>query len=67
MATTIERERDRSDGAAGWAIAVILALAIVVVAAIIWARYYNATPGIPNTGGTNINVTTPAPSTGGTY
>jgi hypothetical protein len=54
--TMIERS---SDDSAGWAVAVIILLAVVAVAGFLWMRYYSA-PAVPaSNGGTNINVTLP--------
>lgn len=75
MATVIERpaerviERreiiDRSDSSAGWAIALIVLVA-VIVAGFVWARY-RAPATVPDTTGASINVSLPsAPSTGDT-
>ena len=55
------------DSGAGWAVALIIALA-VIVGGLVWYRYYspyaNSAPSNPTT--TNINVIVPLPSTGGT-
>lgn len=75
MATVIERERPVDRGViverddSGWGVAAIIILAVLIVGAIIWARYYNA--AAPASTPNNINVTlpsTPGPSqsTGGT-
>lgn len=55
--------RDDGSSAIGWAVALIVILA-VIVAGFVWTR---RDVGIPNTGsGTNINVELPSVPTGGT-
>lgn len=67
---TTERVVESSSGA-GWAVAVIILLAIVAIGGFVWVRYYGV-PGAAapatNSGGTNINVTLPpaTPDSGGT-
>ena len=64
MADTIitNTPADRSDsGAAGWAVAVIILL-VVVVGGFVWYRYYRVPAAAP-AGQTNINVTIPNPAT----
>jgi hypothetical protein len=51
------------DGGAGWAVAIVILVAVIVVGGFWYARHRGATA--PATGGTNINVTLPA-TTGGT-
>lgn len=53
--TIIERT---SDSGAGWAVAVIILLAVIVGGAYAWSRYHKAAPATPGTA--NINVTLPA-------
>ncbi len=65
MADTIVNTPSSSeDSSAGWAVAVIILL-IVVVGGFIWYRYYGA-PQAATPDTTNINVTVPTPTTGGT-
>lgn len=72
MATVIERERttdrpayvDRGDSGAGWAVALVLIVAVLAVGLFVWARYRGVSPATPNTGGSNINVTVPGTSGG---
>lgn len=61
----IERETRDDTSAAGWFIALIVILA-VVIGAIVW--YQRGAPGVPNTG-PDVNITVPdvnVPGTGGT-
>ena len=53
-------EVDKSDSAAGWAVAVIILIAIVAVGAYAWTHYYRSPAAAQPSGGTNINVTVPA-------
>ena len=55
---TITVERTTTDSGAGWAVAVIVLIAVVIGGAYVWAHYYR-TAAAPS-GGTNINVTLPA-------
>ena len=77
MADTLNREIDRDrtertyvergdDSSAGWAVAVIVLIAVIAVGIFFWmrARSLVSTPAAPNTG-TSINVTVPTPSTNG--
>lgn len=67
MADTIVNtppSNSNDSGAAGWAVALIILLA-VIVGGFVWYRYY----GVPQTSASDtntINVTIPAPVTGGT-
>lgn len=62
--TIVNTPGPQESGTAGWAVAVVILLA-VVVGGFVWYRYYR--PAAPaSTDTTNINVTIPAPSTGGT-
>jgi hypothetical protein len=65
MADTIVNTPSSQDsGGAGWAVAVIILLA-VIVGGFVWYRSHGAAaPAQP--GAANINVTIPAPTTGGT-
>jgi ABC-type transporter Mla subunit MlaD len=54
-------EVDRGDGGAGWAIAVLVLLA-VIGGLFVWYRYYRVEPSQNPT--TNINVTLPTTNTG---
>ncbi|HEY6020265.1 MAG TPA: hypothetical protein VIY48_10285, partial [Candidatus Paceibacterota bacterium] len=76
MATVIERPADRvverreiverTDSGAGWAIALMVLVALLV-AGFVWARYYRAPAAAPATTGTSVNVSLPAvPNTGTT-
>ncbi len=53
---------------AGWAVAVIILLAVVAIGGFLWMRAYQAPAAAPasDTGGANINVTLPSTDTGGT-
>jgi hypothetical protein len=58
-----ERVVEKSDSG-GWAVAVIILLAVVVIGGFVWMRYYGA-PAPANTdsntpGSANINITLPA-------
>jgi hypothetical protein len=62
----IERSGDDN---AGWAVAIIILLAVVAVGGFLWLRYYRAPAAAPAPGA-NINVTLPSapsanPGTGG--
>ncbi len=67
-----ERVVETSDNG-GWAVAVIVLLAVVLIGAFVWMRYYQAPAATQQTqtpGSANINVTLPAntgtDNTGGT-
>jgi hypothetical protein len=72
MATVINNPADReriveSSDTGGWAVAVIVLLAVVAIGAFVWMRYGNmpaATQQTETPGSANINVT--LPTTGGT-
>ena len=49
---------ERGDSAAGWAIAAVVVVAIIVGAVLL---FRGGIPGVPNTG-TDVNVTVPTPS-----
>lgn len=51
-------EVDRTDGTAGWAIAVLILLVVIGGGLYTWMHYYRGTAA--PSGGTNINVTLPA-------
>lgn len=57
-------DRQQDSGAVGLILALII-VAAIVVGGFVW--YRKGAPGVPNTGGTNINVTLPSGSgsTGG--
>ena len=59
MATIINTPSttDRSDGSAGWAVAVLILLVVIGVGAYFWTHYRGAASD--TNGGTNINVTLP--------
>lgn len=50
---------ENTDSGAGWAVAVIVLLAVVGVGAYFWFNYYRVPPTTDGT--TNINVTIPNP------
>lgn len=55
-----------SDSGAGWAVAIIILLAVIGIGAYAWVRYHPGSAAAPS-GGTNINVQLPAvPAQGGT-
>jgi len=58
-----ERVIDRTDSGAGWAVALVVLIA-VIVGLFVWYRY-RVTPGVPSTGTENVNVTVPASGGGG--
>jgi hypothetical protein len=61
MADTIINTPDRTqDSAAGWAIAAVVVVAIIIGAVLL---FRNGLPGVPNTG-TDINVTIPSQNSG---
>ena len=79
MATIVNNPAERtervveSSDSGGWAVAVIVLLAVVVIGAFLWMRYYSAPAATQQTqtpGSANINVTLPAntgtDNTGGT-
>jgi hypothetical protein len=61
-------ERTSGDATAGWAIAIIILIAIVI-GAFAWVRYHGApyapSTGTPAGGSANINVSVPGTSGGG--
>jgi hypothetical protein len=59
-ATERERVVDNSDNG-GWAVAVIVLLAVVLIGAFVWMRYYQAPAASQSQqpGSANINVTLP--------
>lgn len=65
MADTIVNTPDRvaNESAAGWAIAAVVVVAVIIGAVLL---FRNGVPGIPNTGTMDVNVELPAGSTGGT-
>ena len=65
MADTIVNTPPSNDsGAAGWAVALIVLIA-VIVGGFVWYRYYSV-PQEPAPDNTNINITVPTPTTGDT-
>jgi hypothetical protein len=54
----VERTDDTN---AGWAVAVIILLAVVAIGGFFWLRYHQVTPAVTpsSNGGDNINVTVP--------
>ena len=65
--TIIERDtsvRDTGDSSAGWAVAIIVLLAVIVFGAVYFYRHGAAAPA--NSGSTNINVTLPSGGSGST-
>jgi len=63
MADTIVNTPSQDSGTAGWAVAVIILLA-VIVGGFLWYRSHGA--AAPAQPGANINVTIPAPTSGAT-
>ncbi len=63
--TIVNTPAQSTDSGAGWAVALIVIIA-VLVGGFVWYRYYGpaATPASSDT--TNINVTLPTPTAGGT-
>jgi hypothetical protein len=59
--TTIERTED---GSAGWAVAIIILLAVVAVGGYLFLRYRAPAAAPASNGGANINVTLPDTSGG---
>jgi len=61
-----DRVVERSDSS-GWAVAVIILIALVAVGGFFAWRYYRAPAAAPaqSNGGANINVTVPTPGGGG--
>jgi hypothetical protein len=59
----VERERitdNNGSDSAGWAVAVIILIAVVALGAYLWTQAQGGTPEAPSgTGGTNIEVTVP--------
>ncbi len=65
MADTIINTPSGNDsGSAGWAVALIILLA-VIVGGFVWYRYYRAPAAAPATNN-SINVTIPSPPAGNT-
>lgn len=67
MADTIIHEtRERSSGGAGeWIVAVVIVAAIIIIGFMLYrVGLFSAVP-VQETGGTDINVTIPAPEVGG--
>lgn len=63
--TIIERNTSTDTGdTGGWAVAVIILLAVVVIGGLYFYYHRGAAPAAP--AGTNINVTLPGGTTGGT-
>lgn len=61
-----DRVVEKSD-TGGWAVAVIILLAVIAIGGFLWMRYYRGAAAPAPTGGSaNINLTLPAGSTGGT-
>jgi hypothetical protein len=60
--TYVERS---SDDSGGWAVAIIVLLAVLAIGAFMWLRYYNAPAAATpqSNGGANINVTLPESQT----
>ncbi len=52
------------DSSGGWAVAVIVLIALIAIGGFFAWRYYRAPAAAP-TGGANINVTVPTPGGGG--
>lgn len=65
MADTIITTPSQDNGAAGWAVAVITLLA-VIVGGVVWYRYHGAEAAPAQSPSTNINVSIPTPTSGGT-
>jgi len=67
--TIIERNtRADTDSSGGWAVAVVVLIAVVVLGGLFLYYHRGAGPALPNTGapsGTNVNVTLPGGSGGG--
>jgi hypothetical protein len=61
--TYIERT---SDDGAGWAVAIIVLLAVLAVGAFLWVRYNRAPAAATPAPGANINVTLPTSNGGDT-
>ncbi len=67
MATVINTPatRDSDNGAAGWAVAVAVLLAVGLLALFVWPGFVRNSAA-PADSGTNINVSLPGTNTGGT-
>lgn len=63
MADTIVNTPSSNDSGAGWAVAIIILL-VVIVGGFLWFRT-RGVPAAPAQPGANINVTIPTPSAGG--
>jgi FlaG/FlaF family flagellin (archaellin) len=64
MATIVNTPNsDSGMGAAGWVVAVVVLVAIVLVGLFVWPGYAQQSNSAPST---NINVEVPTPGTGGT-
>lgn len=53
----VERRSGDDSNAAGWVLAVVLIVAVLLAA--FWLAQRNGVPAVPNTGSPNINVTVP--------
>jgi hypothetical protein len=58
----VERERlvDNGSDGAGWAVAIIILVAVIAVGAYLWTQYQGS-PAPADNGGTNIEVNIPTP------
>lgn len=59
-------EVDRTDSSSGWVVAVVILLAVIVVGSYAWFHYHRVAAATTS-GGTNVNVTLPAPTSGTGY
>lgn len=64
MATVLNNpgDREENNGSAGWAVAIIILLAVIGIGVYLWSQYQGAGPAVspPSTSGdTTINVTLP--------
>ena len=58
--TIVHSPSDRSDSAAGWAVAAVVVVAIIIGGILL---FQDGLPGVPNTG-TDVDVNMPTQSTG---
>ncbi|MEK7099638.1 MAG: hypothetical protein AAB883_00665 [Patescibacteria group bacterium] len=57
MATIVNNPGATDNGAAGWAVAVVILIAVVLGGLFVWPGYMKSAQ---ESGGTNVNVTVPA-------
>lgn len=64
MATIVNNPSDGGSGAAGWIVAAVVLIGVILIALFVWPGFAG-TGGGAGAGDTNINVEVPTPSVGG--